>query len=93
MAAGEQDQAGELCYEALLEDIDGAIARIARHLGVDLAGARTLPTLQTEKLAAAWAEDFERRFRDRHWEFCREWEAVRGTAPCLFNEAALVDAD
>jgi trehalose 2-sulfotransferase len=82
-----------LCYEELLEDIDGAVARIARHLGVDLAGARALPTLQTEKLAAAWADDFERRFRDRHWKFCREWEAARGTAPCPFNEAALADAD
>jgi LPS sulfotransferase NodH len=81
-----------LCYEELLEDIDGAVARIARHLGVDLAGARMRPTPQTEKLAATWATDFERRFRDRHWDFCREWEAVRGTAPCAFASAEMAMA-
>jgi trehalose 2-sulfotransferase len=81
-----------LCYEELLEDIDSAVARIARHLGVDLAGARALPTPQTEKLAAARALDFERRFRNRHWDFCREWEATRGTAPCFFAGAEMAQA-
>jgi trehalose 2-sulfotransferase len=81
-----------LCYEELLENIDGAVARIARHLGVDLAGTRALPTPQTEKLAAARADDFERRFRHRHWKFCREWEAARGTAPCPYSDAPLAAA-
>lgn len=81
-----------LCYEELLENIDGAVGRIARHLGVDLAGARALSTPQPEKLAAAWADDFERRFRNRHWDFCREWEATRGTAPCFFADAEMAQA-
>jgi LPS sulfotransferase NodH len=81
-----------LCYEELLEDIDGAVARIARHLGVDLAGARVEPTPQTEKLAAAWADDFERQFRGRHWDFCREWEAARGTGACSFQDAETAKA-
>jgi trehalose 2-sulfotransferase len=74
-----------LTYENLLDDIDGAIAKIAGRLGVDLNGTQTLPIPQTEKLAPDWAADYERRFRGDRSEFCDIWEDRRGTAPCPYT--------
>lgn len=82
-----------LKYEELLEDIDGAIARIADDLGVDLRRASARATPQTEKITAGLAAEFEREFRSRHWEFCRHWEAARGTAPCPYSPALLPAAE
>jgi len=75
-----------LSYEDLLDDVDGTIRRIARHLGVDLAraGARAIP--QTEKITADGAAEYEHRFRHEHREFCQAWSELRGTAPCPFPE-------
>lgn len=78
-----------LCYEELREDIDGAVARIADALGVDLSSAQPRDVAQTMPITAAWAGAYEDRFRERHWEFCRKWEALRGTAPCPYDRAAL----
>jgi trehalose 2-sulfotransferase len=73
-----------LRYEELLEDIDGVIARIARHLGVDLTGAQQRAIPQTEKITADNAASYEGLFRHRHSEFCRNWEAGRAIAPCPY---------
>ena len=75
-----------LCYEELLENIDGAIARMARKLGVDLSNVQPRPLPQTQKITAGHAEAFEHAFRSRHWQFCRRWEALRGTEPCPYSE-------
>lgn len=77
-----------LMYEDLLADIDAAIAKIARHLGIDISRAQEIATPQTEKIAADWAPDYEQRFRGRHREFCDIWDELRGTAPCLYTGAA-----
>jgi LPS sulfotransferase NodH len=79
-----------LKYEELLEDVDGAIAKIADELDVDLAKASELATPQTEPVTAESAAVHEETFRERHWEFCRKWEAVRGTAPCPYTGPAAV---
>ena len=76
-----------LCYEELVEDIDRAIGRIADRLRMDLSDAGANPIQQTEKINAGPAADYEHEFRDRHWDFCRKWEAVRGTAPCPYSAA------
>lgn len=74
-----------LRYEELLEDIDGVIGRMADQLGVELSGApeRALP--ETERITADCAVVYEQRFRRTHPEFCRKWEAERGTEPCPFT--------
>lgn len=74
-----------LRYEELLEDIDGVIGRIADHLGVDLAGIAVRALPETERITADCAGEYEERFRNAHPEFCRKWEAARGTEPCPFT--------
>ncbi|HXO00679.1 MAG TPA: Stf0 family sulfotransferase [Stellaceae bacterium] len=76
-----------LSYEDLLDDIDGAIGRIADHLGVDLSGARAVAIPQTEKIAPDYAAGYERVFRAGYGEFCRTWKALRGTVPCPYTGA------
>lgn len=73
-----------LRYEELCDDIDAVIARMAEHMGVDLRGIEAHDTPQTERITAGCARDYERQFRDAHEEFCRKWEAVRGTQPCIY---------
>jgi trehalose 2-sulfotransferase len=80
----------QLWYEELLDDIDGAIARIARHLDVDLSTAKKIDIPQTERITTDEACGYEIEFRGRHWQFCGKWEAMRGTAPCLYDEARRV---
>jgi trehalose 2-sulfotransferase len=77
-----------LRYEELCADIDAVIVKMALHLGVDLRGVEAHPTPQTERVTADCAGEYERRFRNAHWEFCRKWEAVRGTEPCPFTGVA-----
>lgn len=77
-----------LRYEELCDDIDAVIGRMAGHMGVDLSGAEAHATQETERVTADFARDYERRFRDTHAEFCRKWEAVRGTEPCPFTGPA-----
>lgn len=77
-----------LRYEELCDDIDAVIARMAAHMGVDLSGVKAHETPQTERITAGCALDYERRFRDTHGEFCRKWEALRGTQPCVYPGAA-----
>jgi len=79
-----------LRYEELCADIDAVIGRMAGHLNVDLRGVEARPTPQTERITTASAGEYERRFRNAHWEFCRKWEAMRGTAPCPFTGVAPV---
>lgn len=77
-----------LRYEELCADIDAVIGKMADLVGVDLSGVEARSTPQTERVTASCADDYERRFRNAHWEFCRKWEAVRGTQPCPFTGVA-----
>jgi trehalose 2-sulfotransferase len=77
-----------LRYEELCEDIDAVIGRMADHMGVNLDGVEAHPTEETQRITADSAGSYERRFRNAHAEFCRKWEAVRGTEPCHFTGVA-----
>ncbi|HTW51322.1 MAG TPA: Stf0 family sulfotransferase [Stellaceae bacterium] len=77
-----------LHYEELCADIDAVIRKMAAHLGVDLQGIPARPTAQTQRITADSAPDYERRFRSSHEEFCRKWQAARGTEPCPFTGVA-----
>jgi trehalose 2-sulfotransferase len=81
-----------LSYEDLLVDVDAAVAKVAANLGVDLSGAPSIATPQTEKITADYAAAYERVFRDTHREFCLTWEARRGTLPCPYTAASLGSA-
>lgn len=77
-----------LRYEELLEDIDGAIGRMADLIGVDLNGAPTRTLPETARITADCAAAYEQRFRALHPDFCRKWEAARGAEPCPFTGVA-----
>jgi LPS sulfotransferase NodH len=77
-----------LRYEELCDDIDAVIGKMAEHLGVNSRGAESLPIPQTERMTADWAGEYERHFRQGYGEFCRKWEAARGTQPCHFTGVA-----
>lgn len=77
-----------LHYEELCTDIDAVIRRMAAHLGVDLRDRDPRPTVQTQRLTADSAGEYEARFRHTHQEFCQKWQAVRGAEPCPLADAA-----
>lgn len=55
---------------------------MADDTGVDLDGVEPHSTQKTERITADCATERERRFRDAHEEFCRKWDAIRGTDSC-----------